>query len=404
MEITRKGFLKGIAGAAMATGLFGRVPAGLAEARETSTATPKQVRIVNLEVFPFNMEAKQVIRIALGTMSAENVLVRLSTADGLVGWGESSPYSPVTGDTQATNVAMAKKLAEIVRGKDPFDIGRIIAEMDAATTGEPAIKAAVEMAIWDLCGKLAGRPVCSLLGNYRDSFETDITVYLDRPETMAEKAQAIVDSGVKTVKVKVGETPEADIERLRTVRDKVGKDITLRIDANQAWTPNQAVRALKGLDKYDIQLCEQPVAYWDWDGLKFVHNNSAIPIMADESVHNPHDAIEAVRREAVDMINIKLMKSGGILQAVHIAQIAEAANMKCMLGCMNETRVGLTAAAHVVLSQRNVLYADLDTFTEHKVDPVIGGMQVKDGIVRLTGKPGLGLDIDPAWLKTLRAA
>jgi L-Ala-D/L-Glu epimerase len=260
------------------------------------------------------------------------------------------------------------------------------------------------MAIWDICGKLAGRPVCCLLGKYRDSFENDITVYLDKPEIMAEKAQAIVDRGVKTVKVKLGETPDADIARLRTVREKVGKDIKLRIDANQAWTPNQAVRALKGLDAYEVQFCEQPVACWDWDGLKFVRNHSPIPIMADEAVHSPHDAIEAVRREAADMINIKLMKAGGILQSARIAQITDAANMQCMLGCMSETRVALTAAAHVVASQRNVLFADLDAFTEHKIDPVIGGMQMSGGTVRVPSAPGLGLDIDPAWFGSLRPA
>ncbi len=190
---------------------------------------------------------------------------------------------------------------------------------------------------------------------------------------------------------------------MRAVREKVGNDVKLRIDANQGWSPNEAVRALKGIDRYNVQFCEQPVPYWDWEGLKTVRNNSPIAIMADESVHTPHDAIEAVRRDAVDMINIKLMKTGGILQAAWVAQIADAADMKCMLGCMSETRIALTAAAHVVCSHRNVQFADLDAFTEHKVDPVIGGMQVKDGIIRLPATPGLGLDVDPDWLKTLHS-
>jgi L-alanine-DL-glutamate epimerase-like enolase superfamily enzyme len=401
MNVTRKGFLKGVAGVAGAGSLIPRV---LTQAKETSNATPKRARIKDLEVFPFAMEAKEVIRIAIGTMSAENVLVRLRTADGLVGWGESSPFAPITGDTQATNVAAAKLLAEIVRDKDPFDLARIVAEMDAATAGQPGIKAAVEMAIWDICGKLAGLPVRCLLGSYRDSFETDLTVYLDDPHIMAEKAQSVADRDFKTIKVKLGDSAAADIERVRVVREKVGNDVKLRIDANQGWTPSEAVRALKGIDKYNVQFCEQPVPCWDWEGMKFVRNNSPIAIMADESVHNPHDAIEAVRRGAADMINIKLMKAGGILQSVRIAQIAEAADMRCMLGCMTETRLALTAAAHVVCSQRNVLYADLDAFTEHRIDPVVGGMQVKDGIIRLPETPGLGLDIDPAWLKTLRAA
>jgi L-alanine-DL-glutamate epimerase-like enolase superfamily enzyme len=404
MDITRKGFLKSLAGAGLAAGLWGQGTPALAAAQEGSGATPKQARIADLEVFPFGMESKEVIRNALGTMTTENVLVRLRTADGLVGWGESSPYPPVTGDTQATNVAAAKLLAGIVRGKDPFDLARIVTEMDAATTGEPGIKAAVEMAIWDICGKLTERPVRCLLGNYRDAFATDLTVYLDDPHIMAEKALSVVERGFKTVKVKLGESAVADIERIRVVREKIGKEAKIRIDANQGWTANEAVRALRGIDLYNVEFCEQPVHYWDWEGMKFVREHSPIAIMADESVHSPHDAIQAVRRNAVDMINIKLMKTGGILQAVWVARIADAADMRCMVGCMSETRVALTAAAQVVCSQRNVLYADLDAFTEHKIDPVIGGMQVRDGIIHAPTTPGLGLDIDPDWLKTLHAA
>ena len=404
MGISRKDFLKGLAAAGVAPTLAGAVTPGLAEAQASSGATPKQARIADVEAFPFTMQSKEVFRISLGTLTAENILVRMRTEDGVTGWGESSPFSAVTGDTQATNLAASKMLAGIVKGKDPFDLARIVTEMDAATTGEPGIKAAIEMAIWDICGKLANRPVRCLLGNYRDSFETDLTVYLDDPQVMADKALSVVNRGFKCVKVKLGETPGADIERIRRVRQKIGKEPRIRIDANQGWTPNDAVRALKGIDAYDVQFCEQPVRYWDWEGMRFVRERSPIAIMADESVHSPHDAITAVRRDAVDMINIKLMKTGSILQAVRVAHIADAAGMNCMLGCMNETRVALTAAAHVVCSQRNVLWADLDAFTEHNIDPVIGGMQLKDGVIHAPSTPGLGLDIDPEWLKTLRAA
>ncbi|HZP02830.1 MAG TPA: dipeptide epimerase [Terriglobia bacterium] len=404
MAISRKGFLGSLLGLGLATRFFEKALPALTEARQASSATPRQSRIAEMEVFPFTMQSKEVFRISLGTLTAQNVLVRLRTEDGLVGWGESSPFSAVTGDTQATNLAAAKLLEGIVKGEDPFNLARIVTAMDAATTGEPGIKAAVEMAIWDICGKLSNRPVRCLLGNYRDSFETDLTVYLDDPRIMAEKARSAVNRGFKCVKVKVGTTAAEDIERVRSVRESIGKEPRIRIDANQGWTANEAVRALKGIDPYDVEFCEQPVPYWDWEGLRFVRERSPIPIMADESVHNPHDAITAVRRDAVDTINIKLMKTGGILQAVWVARIADAADMKCMLGCMNETRVALTAAAHVVCSQRNALWADLDAFTEHNIDPVIGGMQLKDGIIHAPSTPGLGLDIDPAWLKTLRAA
>jgi L-alanine-DL-glutamate epimerase-like enolase superfamily enzyme len=404
MDTSRRGVLVGLVAAGMAPIMSQAVTPALAEGRAVSGATPRQARIADMEVFPFTIESKQVWRISLGTLRTENVLVRLRTEDGVTGWGESSPYSAVTGDTQATNLAASKMLAGIVKGKDPFDLALIVTEMDRATTGEPGIKAAVEMAIWDICGKLANRPVRSLLGNYRDAFETDLTVYLDEPHIMGEKAQAVVNRGFKCVKVKLGESALADIARIRSVRENIGKETRIRIDANQGWSPDEAVRALKGIDAYDVQFCEQPVPYWDWEGMRFVRERSPIAIMADESVHSPHDAVTAVRLGAADMINIKLMKTGGILQAVWVARIADAADMNCMLGCMSETRIGLTAAAHVVCSQRNVLWADLDGFVDQNIDPVIGGMQLKDGVIHAPTTPGLGLDVDPDWLKTLRRA
>ena len=391
-SLTRKGFLGGLAGGAL--GLPGRAAPG----------APGTRRVAEVDLFPFLMEARQVIRIAFGSVTAAEILVRLRTEEGMVGWGEASPLAQVTGETQASALAAGKGLAPVLRGRDPFDVARIVDDLDAAATGNGSIKAAFEMALWDLCGKIAGQPVCHLLGQYRDSFETDCTVYLNTPQAMAERAQAIVSQGFRIVKVKVGEAPELDIERLRAVRQAVGARVRLRIDANQGWTPAAAVRALGGIEPFGVEFCEQPVVYSDWEGLKHVRDHSGIPIMADEAVHSPADAIEAVRRGAADMINIKLMKSGGILQAMRIAHIAEAANMKCMLGSMCETRAGLTAAAHLVASQKNIQYADLDTFTEHRTDPVTGGMRVKDGVVTLPDTPGLGFDFDGAFLKTLRAA
>jgi L-alanine-DL-glutamate epimerase-like enolase superfamily enzyme len=364
----------------------------------------REHRITGVELFPYALESKQVTRIALGQVAAEGVLVRLWTGDDLVGWGEASPYAPITGETQASCIAVGKRLAQVVRNRDVFDLALMAADMDAAVVGNPSIKAALEMAAWDLCGKLARQPVCHLLGQYRESFETDRTVYLDEPLAMAEKAKETVREGYKAVKVKVGQSPELDVARVRAVRAAVGEKIRIRIDANQGWTRDTALKALRSLEEFDIEFCEQPVASSDWEGLRQVSEHSRIPIMADESVHGPSDAIECVRRAAANLINIKLMKSGGILKSMRIAAIAEAANMQCMLGSMVETRLALTAAAHVVAAQKCVTYADLDTFTEHKIDPVVGGMQVKDGLVTLPQAPGLGVDVDADFLKTLKPA
>jgi L-alanine-DL-glutamate epimerase-like enolase superfamily enzyme len=386
----------------MAAGGASMAAGRLAGAAQVDRPARRRV-VAAADVFPYTIPQAQPMKIALATpLTADNVLVRLRTADGETGLGESSPYSAVMGETQASDLVLGRRLADFVKGHDPFDLPRIVEAMDGFAAHAPGIKAAFEMAIWDLCGKIAGLPVHRLLGSYRDSFETDQTVYLDTPAAMAEKAAAIAGNGFRCIKVKIGQAPELDIARMKAVRDAVGPAVRLRTDANQGWTVPDAIRALRALEPFGLEFCEQPVPAWDWVGMKRVRGSVPIAIMADEAVDTPHDAITGVQHDAMDMINIKLMKCGGILQAVRLAHVAGAANLPCMIGCMSESRLALTAAAHVVLSQPIVRFADLDAFLEHDVDPVIGGMQVKAGVVTVPDAPGLGLDVDPAFLKKLQ--
>jgi L-alanine-DL-glutamate epimerase-like enolase superfamily enzyme len=401
MKLTRGGFLKSMAGLTFA-GLPWPTTGLLLSAQPVAGQPSRSIQIQDVEIYPYNVSMIEPFRVALSTItSAENVLVRLRTREGVVGWGEASPYSPVTGETQAVDLAVGKDLANFVRGRDPFTLSAIVSDMDGFTPSNTSIKAALEMAVWDICGKLAGQPVYKLLGAYRDSFETDITIGMGTPEEMAKKATKYVQDGFKTLKVKLGDGPEPDTQRMKAIREAIGYSIKVRTDANQGWTAAETVRALRMMEKYQMQICEQPVPYWDVEGLKFSRDNSPTPIMADESVHSPHDALAIVRENAVDCINIKLMKSGGLLRGVQIATVAASAGVTCMVGCMEETRLALTAGAHLVCSQKNIVYADLDGFLELSVDPVIGGMQMRDGIVTLPNTPGLGVDIDPAFLGKL---
>ncbi len=404
MQLTRKGFFKSL-GAVAATGLFTGTTSSLLQAQEKVRVPAKATKIREVEILPYSIPVKLVIKVALPVaLVADGVFIRLHTEDGLVGVGEASPYSPVTGETKLTDIAFARTLAEMIKGRDPFTIPKIVDEMDILSPGNSSIKAAFEMALWDLCGKLAGQPVCCLLGKFRDSFETDKTIGIDTPQVMAEAARGVKQDGFRTIKVKVGESPAIDIERLQAVRQAVGDGIALRIDANQAWTPTEAVQGLRGIEKFQVQLCEQPVPYWNIEGLKFIRDRSSIPIMADEAVHAPHNVVELIRRDAVDFVNIKLMKSGGILNAVRTAQVADAAGIRCMLGCMTETSLALTAAAHVIASQKNVVYADLDSFLYNSINPILGGIEIRQGVVHLPSGPGLGLEIDPDYLKKLTPA
>ncbi len=405
MNISRKSFLKAVTATLGGAALCDFSFPPLALAQEKSHVPAKSSRIRDIEIFPFSVPVKETIKIAIGTdIASDNVLVRLRTEDGVIGYGEASPYAPVTAETQQSDVAIGKSLAAFIKGKDAFTIPHIVADMESFTPGNGSIKAAFESALWDICGKVAGQPTCNLLGCYRDTFESDLTIGIDTPQIMAEKARGIVRQGFRTIKVKVGDNPALDIERIRAVRGAIGPEIKLRIDANQGWSPADCVRVLRAVADQQLQMCEQPVVYWDWAGLRFIRENVSTPIMVDESVHVAHDAIVGIRENAMDAINIKLMKSGGILQAIRIAQVADAANLKCMVGCMDETRVGLTAAAHVVASQKNIEFADLDAFLFHAIDPVIGGMEVREGMVHMPTGPGLGLDLDPAFLAKLHAA
>lgn len=401
MKLSRKDFLKylglGTASAAFPLSLaFSETPGDfLSEAR--------RVKIRDMEIYALNIPMKKAIRIAQGTEpTLDNVLIRIQTDAGITGLGEAAPAPLITGETQDSSIASGRAIKERLLGKDPLAVESCLVDIGATLHSNPSIVAAVDMALFDIMGKSAGLPLYRLLGGDKVAFETDCTVILDTPEVMAREATGFVQEGFQTLKVKCGRAPDLDAAAIRMIREAVGPDVQIRVDANQGWLPAQASAVLKLLESSGLQLCEQPVAAWDVAGLRSVRAESLIPIMADESLFSPADALRLVREEACDLFNIKLMKSGGILNAMKIAHVAEAANIRCMVGCMNEGRIGLTAGAHLVASQRNIIYADLDAFIFHSVDPVIGGMTCSRGKITMPEMPGLGLEIDPAFLKSLK--
>ncbi len=361
------------------------------------------MKIQKVDIFYFDIPLREPFKISIGTMSgANNVLVRILTDSGLTGLGESCPFPPITGETQETNISAAKSLRDLLIGKDPLAIGAFIKEAGSFLSSNPSMVAAFDMALYDILGKASSLPLFRLLGGEKSTLETDITADLDTPKKMAAKAKRFVAAGYRKIKIKVGQDPDTDMARLEAIRDAIGYDRAISIDANQGWTVPQAISALKRMEKFKIQYVEQPVAAWDIAGLRTVRQQSPIPVMADEALFSPHDAIRLIKEEACDYFNIKLMKSGGILNALKIAHIGESANIRAMVGCMLETRLALTAAAHLMAAQTNIIFADLDGNASHTVDPVVGGMIVKGGAITLPEEPGLGVDIDPAFLKKLR--
>jgi len=361
------------------------------------------IHIEKLETYPFKIPLVRPFRIAIETQTDyEGVLVRVELSDGTDGWGEASPDLGITGDTWRTALTIIEnEIKPRAIGKVIFQFEDVWQEIDRAILGNPSAKAALDIAVHDALSKRAGLSLNRFLGRGLDELETTRTIGLEDLKETVREAKALRDSGVTRIKFKIGEEPRDDVERIRAVRNELGDDFHITVDANQGYSVRQAIYAMKELDKFEVDYCEQPVHYRDLEGLAEVRRNSTIPIMADECVHSPRDALEVVKRRAADMINIKLMKSGGILAARKIAAIAESADMPCMVGCMVETKVGIAAACHFAASERIVKFADLDGHTSLTVDPVKGGIDLKGSSVRILEGPGLGLSVDHAAVQAL---
>jgi len=216
---------------------------------------------------------------------------------------------------------------------------------------------------------------------------------------MAAKALKLKQSGVPAIKVKLGTTADEDVRRIAAIREAIGGDLPLRVDANQGWDFPTAVTVLRRLESSGIEYCEQPIAHWNHDGFRRLRERVSTPIMADESVFDDHDAFKLAAGGCCDFMNIKLAKSAGIHTALRINSVAEACGAKCMLGCMLETRLGLTAAAHLVSARPNIRYVDLDSHLQLKHDPIVGGARWEGSSITLPDGPGIGADIDPEYLK-----
>jgi len=363
------------------------------------------MRVLRVEVYKVDIPLVAPFRIALGeTTVAENVFVKINTDVGLYGLGEASPFTPIVGETQATDLVAAKDLAKLLIGKNPLDIENRLHELRSYLVHNTTVRSAFDMALYDLLGKASDLPLYSVLAGGNRTLLTDRTVGIDSSEKMAKEALALKERGFPAVKVKLGTTPGEDIERIRRIREAVGPDIPLRIDANQGWDCVSALQTLKAIEDQGIQYCEQPVAAWNIEALRKVRAGTTIPIMADESLFDEHDAFRLLSMGACDYLNIKLSKAGGIRTALKINAVAEAAGVRCMMGCMSETRLGLTAAAHVVSARPNIQFADLDSADMLSADPIIGGMTYGEGgTVSLPDTPGHGADIESSFLEDLES-
>ena len=360
------------------------------------------MKIIETTIYQFKIPMIP-FTIATGTMEyAQNVLIQIKTDQGIIGIGECSAFPMIVGETQLSCYNNAKDFAQFWKGKDPLDIPQRMKELDLVIAGNNTAKSAFDLALYDIAAKAAGKPLYAFLGGKSKPIETDLTIGIDTPESMAKDAIDFVKQGVNIIKVKLGKDPVQDIERIKSIRESIGYDTKIRIDANQGWAKEEALKVLEALAPYEIEFCEQPMRKYYDDYLPALCAASPIAIMADESVFTHHDARRLIAEKACHSINIKFSKSGGIHEAIKIHAIAKANNIPCMMGGMLESRLALSAKMHFAMAMDNVKYYDMDTcLLGHLEDPIIGGVQFNGMHLSISDTPGIGAEVDPAYLAKL---
>ncbi|WP_028782748.1 mandelate racemase/muconate lactonizing enzyme family protein [Thalassobacillus devorans] len=354
------------------------------------------MKLQSIETFRISAPLHTPFKTALRTVTvAETIAVKVSCDNGTVGFGEAPPTHVITGESLASiESAVNDIIAPRLAGMSLLERERVFERLHGVLVGNTSAKAAIDMALYDCISQYAGMPLYQFLGGYRNQLETDYTVSVNTMEEMAEDAARYIKNGFHALKVKVGKNDiHTDIKRVQAVREAAGKDILIRLDANQGWKPKEAVYAIRKMEDsgLDIELVEQPVKAHDLGGLKQVKEQVDTPIMADESVFSLYDARQVLETESADLINIKLMKSGGIYQALKIAAIADSYGVECMAGSMIETKIGITAACHFAASQKNVTRYDFDAPLMLADDVLEGGVEYRGKDIHLSSDTGMGI-------------
>jgi len=339
---------------------------------------------------------KTPFKTALRTVQqVEDIVVMVDTDTGHVGYGSAPATAVITGDTHGSIAhAVQHYIAPRIIGQEIAKLNHVTGLIQGAMEKNSSAKAAVEIAVHDLWGQLYGAPLYQLLGGGDPAITTDITISVDYIDKMVADSLAAVERGFVSLKIKVGKDIGVDIERTRAIHAAVEGRALLRLDANQGWTAKQAVYALQTLENAGVhlELVEQPVKAHDLAGMRYVTERVHTPVMADESVFGPMEVIELIRMRAADIVNIKLMKTGGISNAVKIADICGLYGMDCMIGCMLESSIGVAAAVHLAVAKSDVISkVDLDGPSLCRFDPVAGGVIFNESEISITDAPGLGI-------------
>jgi L-Ala-D/L-Glu epimerase len=373
-----------------------------------------KVTAVAVETLELKLEEPFVIASSALDVSPCDV-IRVETDEGLVGWGEAVPAFEFTGDTLWTvQDVIGEYLGPATVGRDPFHIEEIVAvwERELWTVGNQAARAGLEMALWDLQGKALGRSVVDLIGGRTREALTEVVAFgWDEPDALRSKTKAMAAEGITIFKIKTGDLPENDEARVAAVREAAGPHARITLDANQGWLDAKtATKAIKMLEPYGLEFVEQPVRMDDLEAARWVRDHVDVPIALDESVRGPREALACAKAGACDIFVVKLMKTGGILNALKVNAIAEAAGISVMMGNMGESTLGLSAHFHVNVALANATHcdADLPTRPGGLLRDIASGIEslTRDGVamVRVSDAPGLGVVVDEDAVAAQRVA
>ncbi|MBP7366098.1 MAG: dipeptide epimerase [Pseudoxanthomonas sp.] len=354
------------------------------------------MKITDIELGMLRVPLKTPFKTALRTVdTVEDIVVLVRTDSGHTGHGEAPPTAVITGDTHGSIVeAIERHIKPRLIGQDISNLNHICGLIQNSMERNTSAKAAVEIAVYDLWGQLHGAPLYQMLGGGDPVITTDITISVDHIDKMVADSIAAVERGFDSLKIKVGKDIGLDIERVKAIHAAVEGRALLRLDANQGWTAKQAVYAMHALEDAGVllELLEQPVKAADIEGLKYVTERVHTPVMADESVFGPSQVFDLIQRRAADIINIKLMKTGGISNAVRVADIAALYGVQCMIGCMLESAISVAAAVHLAVAKADAITkVDLDGPSLSQFNPVHGGVVFNESEITITDAPGLGI-------------
>lgn len=359
------------------------------------------MKIIKIEIGKVKIPLKKPFITALRRVDfAEDIIIKIITDTGNIGYGNAPPTAVITGDSQMSIISAIKTvIAPQLIGLEISETEEIFKRIDKSMLHNSSAKACTDIAVYDLLGQLCDLPLYRLLGGYRNEFKSDLTISLQEPKTMAHDALEAVNRGYTDLKLKVGGNAELDFTRVKAIRHAVGNKINIRLDANQGWKPKEAVRLIRRFEDtgLNIELIEQPVIAHDTQGLKFVTDNVDTPIMADEAAFGTYEVFQLLSMRACDLINIKLMKAGGIHNALKIADMASTCGVECMMGCMLESKLGITASASLAGAKSIITRADLDAADLLAEDPIKGGISYDKNRIILNEQPGLGIKEIQNW-------